>query len=97
MGIFWIDRGQLITAAVPLADEVDDGLFLNSPYVVHLPSLGYNFSRSQGDASVASCVRPFTDGEQTTLVRIAHSRTAAQRRILTIITGVGPRRASRSR
>jgi hypothetical protein len=32
VGIFWIDRGQLIMAAVPLAEGVDDGLFVNSPY-----------------------------------------------------------------
>jgi hypothetical protein len=29
VGIFWIDRGQLIMAAVPLAEGVDDGLFIN--------------------------------------------------------------------
>ena len=31
VGIFWIDRGQLIIAAVPLADRVDDGVFVNGP------------------------------------------------------------------
>jgi len=29
VGIFWIDRGQLIMAAVPLAEGVDDGFFVN--------------------------------------------------------------------
>ena len=32
VGIFWIDRGQLIMASVPLAEGVDDGLFVNGPY-----------------------------------------------------------------
>jgi hypothetical protein len=32
VGIFWVDRGQLIMAAVPLAEGVDDGLFVNGPY-----------------------------------------------------------------
>jgi hypothetical protein len=31
VGIFWVDRGQLIIAAVPLADGVDDGVFANGP------------------------------------------------------------------
>jgi hypothetical protein len=32
VGIFWFDRGQLIIDAVPLADGVDDGVFVNGPY-----------------------------------------------------------------
>jgi hypothetical protein len=31
VGIFWIYRGQLIKAAVPLVDGNDDGLFVNGP------------------------------------------------------------------
>jgi hypothetical protein len=31
VGIFWVDRGQLIIAAVSLADGVDDGVFVNGP------------------------------------------------------------------
>ena len=31
VGIFWICRGQLIKAAVPLVDGNDDGLFVNGP------------------------------------------------------------------
>jgi hypothetical protein len=31
VGIFWVDRGQLIIAAVPLADGVDGGVFVNGP------------------------------------------------------------------
>jgi hypothetical protein len=32
VGIFWVDQGQLIITAVPVADGVDDGLFVNGPY-----------------------------------------------------------------
>jgi hypothetical protein len=35
VGIFWVDQGQLITAAVPVADGVDDGWFVNGPYDHH--------------------------------------------------------------
>jgi len=31
-GIFWADQGQLIMAAVPVADGTDDGRFANGPY-----------------------------------------------------------------
>jgi hypothetical protein len=31
VGIFWIYRGQLIKAAVPLVDGNDNGLFVNGP------------------------------------------------------------------
>jgi hypothetical protein len=32
VGIFWVDHGHLIMAAVPVAEGVDDGLFVNGPY-----------------------------------------------------------------
>ena len=32
VGIFWGDHGQLIMGAVPLAEGVDDGSFVNGPY-----------------------------------------------------------------
>jgi hypothetical protein len=32
VGIFWVDQGQRIMAAVPLADGLDDGRFVNGPY-----------------------------------------------------------------
>src|SRR5512132_39064 len=32
VGIFWVDHGQLIMAAVPLAEGIDDGRFVNGPY-----------------------------------------------------------------
>lgn len=31
VGIFWVDRERLIMAAVPLAERIDDGLFVNGP------------------------------------------------------------------
>jgi hypothetical protein len=31
VGIFWVDQGQLIMAAVPLTDGIDDGQFVNEP------------------------------------------------------------------
>jgi hypothetical protein len=31
VGIFWIYRGQLIKAAVPLVDGNEDGLIVNGP------------------------------------------------------------------
>jgi hypothetical protein len=31
VGIFWVDQGYLIMAAVPLADGIDDGRFVNGP------------------------------------------------------------------
>ncbi|HEX9870447.1 MAG TPA: hypothetical protein VGC99_18015 [Candidatus Tectomicrobia bacterium] len=32
VGIFWVDQGQLIMAAVPVADGIDDGRFVNGPH-----------------------------------------------------------------
>jgi len=32
VGIFWVNQGQLIMAAVPLAEGIDDGRFVNGPY-----------------------------------------------------------------
>jgi hypothetical protein len=32
VGIFWVDQGHLIMAAVPVADGIDDGQFVNGPY-----------------------------------------------------------------
>jgi hypothetical protein len=38
VGMFWVDQGQRITAAVPVADRVDDGQWVNGPDD-HDPSL----------------------------------------------------------
>jgi hypothetical protein len=32
VGIFWVNQGQLIMAAVPVADGIDAGRFVNGPY-----------------------------------------------------------------
>ena len=32
VGIFWVYQGQLIAAAVPLQDGIDDGDFINGPF-----------------------------------------------------------------
>jgi hypothetical protein len=32
VGMFWVDCGHLIMAAVPLVDGIDDGLFVNGSY-----------------------------------------------------------------
>ena len=32
IGLFWWSHGQLLVAAVPLRDGIDDGDFLNGPY-----------------------------------------------------------------
>jgi hypothetical protein len=31
VGNFWVDKGKLIKALVPLADGVDNGLFVKGP------------------------------------------------------------------
>jgi hypothetical protein len=36
VGIFWVYHGQIIVAAVPLHEGLDDGEFINGPYD-HLP------------------------------------------------------------